>query len=377
MNRAALLGGTAIAALMASVPATAGTVGTGDNLEVTLAGEVRFQVNHVDQDIRAGFGRGYRFHTDEGELVIEASNTADNGIKYGVEIVLNVNTDDTQNGDKVFAFLDNDDYGRLQLGDNDNAADSLFVDAADVVAARGGFDGEVSDVFNFGTTWLGVGTDNVGKATKITYFTPIISGFRAGVSFTPDSGAAGASFGETDNDGDFERVVDIAANWVGSFSGVDVVVSGFYEFGEAELNTAATPNAGTADPGDVETFGVGATIGYGGFSVGAGYVTFNEAGISAANQALGQDAGEWWDIAVAYRSGPWGVSIGYYEATLGNVAGVSDTENTVLTFDADYEVAPGWTLAGSLSFNEAENLSRVQGQNNDGHSAIIYNIFAF
>ena len=167
MKRAALLGGTALAVALAYTPVMAGTVGTGDNLEVSLFGEVRFQINHVDQDDTDGFGRGFRFHTDEAEFGIEARNTADNGILYGVEIILNVNTDDTTNGDKVFAFIDSDNFGRFQLGDNDNAADSLFVDGANVLAARGGFDGEVSDVFNFGGTWIGVGTDNVGKSTKM------------------------------------------------------------------------------------------------------------------------------------------------------------------------------------------------------------------
>lgn len=379
MNRAALLGGTAIVAAMATYPAMAGTVGSGDNLEVSISGEVRFQVNHVDQDDTTGFGRGYRFHTDEAELVIDARNTADNGLLYGVEIVLNVNTDDTTNGDKVFAFIDSEQFGRLQLGDNDNAADSLFVDAADVIAARGGYDGEVADVFNFGGTWLGVGTDNVGKATKIVYFTPNIAGFTLGASLTPDSGAAGASFGQRDDNGDFENVIDIAGNWVGNFGDVEVVVAAFAEFGDAEHDTSTAGNSvgGTPEPGDAETYGVGGTVSYGGFSVGAGYVTFGDAGVSASDQAAGADAGDWWDVAVGYRSGPWGVSVGYYEATIENVTGVADTKNTVLTFDADYEVAPGWVLAGSLSFNEAENRDRTQGNDNDGHSAIIYNIFTF
>ena len=380
MNRAALLGGTALVAALAYSPVMAGTVGTGDNLEVSLFGEVRFQINHVDQDETDGRGRGFRFHTDEAELGIEARNTADNGLLYGVEIVLNVNTDDVTNGDKVFAFIDNDNFGRIQLGDNDNAADSLFVDGADVIAARGGYDGEVSDVFDFGGTWLGVGTDvGGGKATKVVYFTPIIGGFRAGVSYTPDSGAQGASFAHRDDDGDFENTFDIAANWVGEFDNVEIVVAAFGEFGEAENNTSSNPNTvgGSASPGDAETYGVGATVSVGGFSVGAGYVTYGDAGVSASEQAAGADAGEWWDVGVAYRQGPWGVSVGYYEATISNVSGVADTKNTVLTFDADYEVAPGWTLAGSLSFNDAENRDRTQGDDNSGHSFILYNIWGF
>ena len=367
MNRAALLGGTALVAALACSPVMAGTVGSGDNLEVSLFGEVRFQVNHRSQDDSAGFGRGFQFVTDEAELGIEARNTADNGILYGVEIVMNVNTDDTNNGDKVFAFIDSDNFGRFQLGDNDNAADSLFVDGANVIAARGGFDGEVSDVFNFGGTWIGVGTDNVGKSTKIVYFTPNIAGFTLGASFTPDTGSAGASFGETDNNGSFENVIDIAANYVADYDGFEVVVAAFGEFGDNEDPTV----------GEAETYGVGATFGYGGFSVGAGYTTFNEAGLTAAQQTAGLDAGEWWDVAVAYRMGPWGVSLGYYEATFDNGAGAADTTNTVLTLDADYEVAPGWTLAGSLSFNDAENRDRTAGNDNDGHSLIIYNIWGF
>jgi outer membrane protein OmpU len=371
MNRAALLGGTALVAALAFSPAIAGSVGTGDSMEVSLFGEVRFQINHTDQDDRSDNKRGFQFVTDEAELGIEARNTADNGILYGVEIVMNVNVDDTTNGDKVFAFIDSDNFGRFQLGDNDNAADSLFVDGADVLAARNGYDGEVSDVFNFGGSWIGVGTDNVGKSTKIVYFTPNIAGFTLGASFTPDSGGVGASFGEVDNNGSFENVIDIAANYVGNFGDVEVVVAGFGEFGDNE----------DPDIGKAETYGVGATIGFSGFTVGAGYTTFNEAGISSSDKALGVDAGQWWDVGVGYRTGPWGVSVGYYEATLGNAAGTSDSKNTVLTFDADYEVAPGWVLAGSLSFNEAENRgdrgSAVQGDDNSGHSAIIYNIWAF
>lgn len=379
MNRAALLSGTAIVSLFATAPAMAGSVGTGDNMQVSLGGEFRFQVNHVSQDDRAGYGRGYRFHTDEGELYIVASNTADNGIKYGVDMTLNVDTDDTLNGDKIFGFLDNDNLGRLQIGDNDDAADSLFVDGSSVIAARGGYDGEVADVFQFGDTWLGVATDNVGTATKIVYFTPNMAGFTFGVSFTPDSGSSGASFTQRDDNGDNENVVGIAGNWVGEFSGVEIVVAGFGEFGQAENDTSSAGNSvgGTPEPGDVETYGVGATVGYAGFSVGAGWVSFNDVGVSSADRAAGADAGEWWDVAVAYRQGPWGVSVGYYESTASNVSGVGDTKNTVLTFDGDYEVAPGWTAAASLSFNDAENRDRVQGNDNNGHSFIVYNIFDF
>ena len=166
------------------------------------------------------------------------------------------------------------------------------------------------------------------------------------------------------------------------YSDVRVILSVFGEFGDGEPDSDRSAGgsgtlANNTSVGDAETLGVGGTIGYGGFIFGAGFVDLGEAGISQSDQMLGADAGEWWSVGLGYRSGLWGVSVGYYEAEIGNVAGVGDTKNTVLAFDTEYEIAPGWLLAGSLNFAEAENRDATQGDNNDGHTAIIYNIFTF
>ena len=59
---------------------------------------------------------------------------------------------------------------------------------------------------------------------------------------------------------------------------------------------------------------------------------------------------------------------------MGNSTGTADTENTVLSFDADYSVAPGWDVIGNLSFIDAENISRTT-TDNDGSLFILYNRF--
>lgn len=378
MNRVALLGGTAMIAVLASLPAQAGTVGTGDNLAVTLEGEVRTQLNFTDQDVSAGVGRGYRMHTDEAELKIDARNVADNGILYGVEIVLNINTDDTTNGDKVFAFIDddNDKLGRLELGDTDDAIDNMIVGGYSVLAGRAGFDGELADLIAMGDNWFGIHKSHTGKATKVNYFTPRIAGFQVGASLTPDAGAAGASFGQRDDNGDYENVFSIAANYVGEYDNLTVTLAVGGEWGTAEADTSAGAN-GQSDPGDAETFVIGGTVEYSSFSLGANYGTLGDSNITAANRALGQDAGQYWNVGAKYAMGPWAVSVGYYEATIENSTGVSDTKHTVLSFDGEYEVAPGWTVAGSLNFADAENRNRTQGDDNDGTALIFYNIIAF
>ena len=219
MIRNTLLGSTTIvaAALAATAPAHAGSVGSGDNLAVSISGEYRFQISFRDQDMRAGHGRGFSFRSGEGELGLEARNTADNGILYGVAMVLNMNTDDGSsagNADKIYAFIDDENYGRLELGDQDDAIDRMFVAGEDALVARASFDGDVGDEFDFGGTWIGVTNNNTAKVTKATYFSPRIEGFQVGVSYTPDSGSQGASFTERDDDGDFENVFGLAANYL-------------------------------------------------------------------------------------------------------------------------------------------------------------------
>lgn len=389
MNRASLLGGTAIAALMVSAPALAGSMGTGDNLSITFEGEVRVSVRGVDQDDSEGAGRGYGFQTDEAEFKFEARNTADafgHPFLYGVEVVLNVNTDDVENGDKAFAFIDSrESLGRLEIGDQDDAIDRMFVAGEDALVGRAGFDGELADIFRFGETWIGVSNSVTGKATKITYFSERFAGFQVGASITPDSGAQGASFGARDDDGDFENVFGVAANYVGEFGDFGVVVSGWYETGEGNVDTStasASASNGGLSAEDADAYGFGATVSYAGFTLGAGYVDLDDQGVESSASSAGEDSGEWISVGLGYRSGPWGVSVGYYKAELGNAGTTGDTENEIIAIDAEYEIAPGWLLAGSIGFAEADNRGRsetfgLETGNNDGTAGIIYNIFTF
>ncbi len=377
-----LLGSTAIfaAVLAAPTPVDAGTVGTGDNLAVSIFGEYRFHISFRDQDKSTGFGRGYNFRSGESELGVEARNTADNGILYGVRFILNTNTDDVVNADKTFAFIDdkNNNLGRLELGDQDDAIDRMFVAGEDALVGRAGYDGEVADEFDFGDTWIGVQYNNTGQATKAIYFSPRIAPFQVGPTITPDSGSRGASFTERDDNGDFENVLGLAANYVGEVGDFTVILSIAGETGDGEADTSTSGNStGGTSAGTSETFGIGGTISYSEFTFGLGYVDLGEAGVSNSDRALGADGGKWWSVGLGYRSGPWGVSIGYYEAAIGNVSGVGDTKNEVISIDAEYEIAPGWQLAGSLNFADAENRDRIQGNDNNGHVAIFYNIFTF
>jgi len=119
------LGGTALmSAGIISTPGITGSIGSKDAMNVSLSGEMRFNLGFYDQDVSAVVGRAYSFIVDKSELKIDARNTADIGITYGVRIELNAATADNAGADEAYAFLRNE-WGRIELGDRDDASDRM------------------------------------------------------------------------------------------------------------------------------------------------------------------------------------------------------------------------------------------------------------
>jgi hypothetical protein len=369
-----LLSTSALAtAVVIGTAAQAGSVGSKDAMSVSLGGELRFYAGMVDQDVSAGRGRGYSLNVDEAEVFVEASNTADNGILYGVSFELNAGAADNTAADEAYAFIDSEVWGRLELGDNDDATDRMYVESDDALVGRLGPDGDAADYFNFGGAIGATGNSVTGDATKAIYFTPRFGGFQAGASLTPDTGIASGTGGllDTDNDGDFENVVGLGANWAGKYDEVGIVLSLTGEFGDSETATGA-------EDGDLETISVGGKIDFAGFALGAGYVDFAEQGLTAAQTNAGADAGAYWTVGGSYKTGPWGVSVAWFDSSRSNAGAISDTEVNMLSFDAAYDVAPGWQLAAALHLIEADNINATAVPvNNEGTVFLISNQFNF
>ena len=374
MFKQILLGGTALMGVAAmTLPVQAGSVGSKDAMSVTLGGELRFNMGFADQDVSAGRGRGYGLNVDESEVKIGAKNTADNGLTYGVKIELNAGSTDSSASDEAFAFIDSD-WGRVEMGDQDDASDRMAVHAYNVLVGRAGADGDPADYINFGTRGISAqGFDSTSDDTKLTYFSPRLGGFQAGASLTPDSGqASGAAGQDSDADGDFENVIGLGANWEGSFEEVEILLGVVGEFGDSETATGANTE------GEIESLGIGANVTFAGFGFGAFYADLAEKGLSQAQRTAGRDAGSYYDLGVSYKTGPWGVSLGYFSSTVSSGAGIADSDVKIISLDAAYDVAPGWELAGSLHFGEAENMDGTAVPvKNDGTALIFTNIFKF
>ena len=387
-----LLASTAIAgATLLAAPAFAQPV-VSDNYEVSISGNLRVSLVGADEDFEAfGTGdRGYSLKSDESEVAFSASATMDNGIQYGFQLELQTQTDDTNSSDETWGFIDGF-FGRIELGDQDDAADRIFVGGEDAAAGRGGFNGDpfalvpAGDRTGSAAAITGIGVNATGDATKVIYFTPRVAGIQGGVSFTPDSGQTGGA-AASDTGTDFQEVISVGANFSQSFNGVTVTVAGIGEFGE---NEAATTN-------DVERFGFGGKVDYMGFSGAVGWVDNADTGISSVasttgSSANGADAGYAISAGASYSTGPWKVGVSYLhgERDAGTFAatgtGLADPQTDIVSVGGNYAVAPGLDLAADINFFSLENSQSSDGtaaattndRDQDGTSFVLSAIFGF
>jgi outer membrane protein OmpU len=383
-----LLASTALvgAALLAA-PASAGNVGAKDGMNVSLSGLTWFTTTIYDEDISANKGRGYKFSVNEAEVHIKASNTADNGISYGLTIELNAGSNDGTAADEVFVHIDSDEWGRLELGDQDDAADRMAMGSWQANKGTGGPYGGLGTQSMFSSrasaplsnaNWQVTTTSD---ATKATYFSPRFGGFQVGASLTPDSGqAAGAAGQDADNDGNIENIFSYGVNYSGKFDEIGVGLSFVGQSGDGE----SAIGADEAEE-DLAIWSVGTKLDFAGFTLGAHYTDGGESGVTAANARNGAEQGSVWGVGLGYQAGPWGVSAWYTDYSADNAntspAGATETELTRIGFGLGYAVAPGWKMTADVEIFSHDNISDGAGvgttTDNDGRGFMLNNQFSF
>ena len=387
-----LLASTAIAgATLLAAPAFAQPV-VSDKYEVSISGNLRVSLVGADEDFEAVAtgDRGYSLKSDDSKVNFRASANMDNGIQYGFQLELLTKTGDDGGSDETWGFIDGF-FGRIELGDQDDAADRMFVGGEDAAAGRGGFNGDPfalvpeGDRKGSAAAITGIGVNATGDATKVIYFTPRVAGIQGGVSFTPDSAQTRAA-AASDTGDDFQEVISVGANFNHSFNGVTVTVAGIGEFGE---NEASTMN-------DLERFGFGGKVDYMGFSGAVGWVDNADTGISSdagmtGSSANGADAGYAISVGASYSTGPWKVGVSYLHGerdagTFGTTGtGLADPQTDIVSVGGNYAVAPGLDLAADINFFSLENSQSSDGtaaattndRDQDGTSFVLSAMFGF
>ena len=321
---------------------------------------------------------GFGVFGPDSEIVFAPTLTLDNGIQFGANVQLGVTTEGSI--DEAYAFAEGA-FGQVLIG-NENSAGYLRQLIAPDVTAIGVNSGSTTAFapisgaaygFTDGSATVDVRTgDDIFRGTlgatslenmrnsdvaRITYFTPRFAGFELGASYArADRGdnvfnqqtnteiLVPANFG----DPQLTDIWDFSASYANSFGAFDVGLSGRYGFADLQ-------GGHNVDEESPEVWGAGANLGYAGFTVGGSYAE--------------QEDGAWmegdaWDVGAAYETGPWGVSVTYFngenvnnEAYFTDGADFADDEEELQQWIAgvSYIVAEGVVLGaygGHIDFEE-------------------------
>jgi hypothetical protein len=348
-----LFGTTALAgALALSGAASAQTVSTGGALDLRISGESQFEVEYADEDFGFGAGgpgqafldpatgnivdpgeedgdRSWFFNQDH-EIRFNADGVADAmNLRYGANLELELGTGGAGTGvnaewDEAWVYIGGS-WGEVRLGDEDAVTDNLKIVGQTNNAGTGGLDGAQRTVGP-------VRHADSGEVTKIIYYTPLISGFQAGINYAINSGDRGSSAGNNTNT---RNHIDFGANWQGGFSGVDLGVYG----GLSTFTTAKTAPAGPTDESAVN-YTIGGIAEYAGFSL-AGSWSQNDSDVFTV------DGDTSWISQVGVGTEFSGVNASFAYA----YQALRNSENTKsYILSADTGLAPGLSLQGDIAW---------------------------
>jgi outer membrane protein OmpU len=322
MQHKLLLGSTALvsAGILMSGSAEAQDAEVG-GIEVVLGGYTEFG-GKAGSVLEPGPDRGYLFFMDN-EVFVNALGVTEGGINYGSELELEVGSGEgnTDNAfvDEITLFFSGA-FGRFEFGKEDGADDVMAINGADAQAGTGGIDGDTNNLLPFE---VGFFSDD---DTKATYFTPRIAGFQLGASFTPDDNTGVSDSDDPANNppGTQEDLIGLGGNWVGALGPLDLTVAGTGLLGNA---------VGPGD--DRRAWEGGALLGFGGFTLGAGY-----------GQNTDLDQSQFANVGLEYGFGAANVSVGYvfFDPDDGDSA-------NFFVASGDVGLMPGVTLKGDVGWN--------------------------
>lgn len=340
----------------------AGPAFASDPLTVTVSGGIVTGFYFVDSD-DLGSTDDTKVAISARSLEVNGEGTLDNGLVAGASLIIELGDDEgasTSQGDEAtfqeaFAYLEGG-FGRVEIGGTDGAAFKMHYTSPWFVPGNGV---DSPNIFNSNgvntagaltTPTFGSSPSTYALATedapKISYFTPRLSGFQLGVSYTPDAGVHDPyanGWGVSPTNSSLEEVFEVAANYAGEIGSVELGVDVFYVTGEA----------GTADP---EEIGAGASLGFAGFTLGGAYKESQDLSggylISAIPIVGGADVEETvWTVGLAYGTGPWTVGVAYIESEIesGTVSGNSLTTD-FLQVGGGYSLGAGVDLGLDIQF---------------------------
>lgn len=360
-----LLAGVAVLAVSAAAPAKA------EGVDLGLGGFfIGYGLYSSQDEVAAGSDLRNFNMRKETEIHFNGETTLDNGLTVGAHAELNADRALDAGEDQFeesYVYMSGG-WGRVNLGEEDGAAFLLQVAAP---SADDNIDGLRPDIntLELGATGLGGGgsdlldyaADATGQSNKLTYITPLFSGFQAGVSITPEitdaDQASGNAASQDDDLGAFGTAYDVAARYQGNFGATDLTVGAGYERLMTEDDAASATAVGSDDR---NVWNAGLRVGFADFGLGANYMK-DDNGVNTDGDTTTMVAG------ADYKMGAFKLGLSYYDRTdevnagTGFV-GTGETDTTRWTAGVGYQYGPGMSLNGSVArVNVDDNNSDEDG----------------
>lgn len=387
-----------------------------DGIKLDLAGHFKGYVTWLSQDtVTDGVGSLNERHFDilrETEIHFTGETTLDNGLTVGVHHEADIDNQDG-NGSDFFATEESYAYfsgawGRVNFGKEDGANYLLQVATPSADENYDGLRQYINPeninmtglanlggggILNIGTPFVNSGTgrvggmgsrgfvntgkldyanDSTGYSNKITYLTPVWSGFQGGVSYTPSTdvelggspGDGSRAFGVHqksntilgNNSDTYGDAWEGALRYEGKWQEVGVTLGGGYTHVALQQSiTGQAPGAGGTLGSNVDDFNqwnLGGALTWQQFGLGVAY-THDNGGL--------HDNGDnrTWVVGLDYTTGPFKLGASYLNnhEDLGqqNAVGTTVIDNGTLdttrwAAGVVYTYGPGMTFRGSVGW---------------------------
>jgi hypothetical protein len=262
-------------------------------------------------------------------------------------------------------------FGSLIGGEREDIASIVHVTAPDVGwgLADADWPNYVNNPSGHALVQVTNTTRWTNRSPKITYVTPAFYGVSAGVTYMPYIQASIGNNYSANSSTDIANFANINTNntinrsdFAGDAYGAAIAVNNTFgpvsvkgDVGVTQLNFASERLITT-----------GAQIGFAGFTLGGSYLnrsipdgaralsTTNPATAIAGITSIDHNTlraaafvGNSWDVALAYATGPYSVSFGYFHDNSANSLHASDSTGAYVLSGA-YTFGPGMSLRGSL-----------------------------
>ncbi len=289
------------------------------------------------------------------EIHFTGETTLDNGLTVGAHFEMEADGGvDAMEVEESYLYMSGG-WGRVNLGAEDGAAFLLQVAAP---SADSNVDGirQLIQPVNYdiatgnlvGNIQYDYDQNPTGYADKITYLTPVLNGFQAGLSFTPDVGSNGgyatslAGVREDDEAAAFQEAYELGVRYEGQWNELGFAIGAGY----SHINFERDPAPGALDPtDDWKLWNVGVDFDWGPFGLGVAYLRDNNA------DAVGLDDTETWVVGIDYTTGPFKLGASYYNQEV-EVNAAPDLETDRYTGGVVYTYGPGMSFRGSISYIE-------------------------